>query len=322
MKQLFINGEQVIMDSDQYFPFTYKLSDLEEINLINFPSTKSIMIPKTIRNDDIFGHIAEITRLTYGYEDSKVGVSFNQFKKGQYELLDNNVVISKGIIRIVNITDDEYEIELYDQAIELLEILEDKNLDQLTIINPQTGLPLSERVNYATVADMIIKDYGILPIFGDYDTPYEGSKMFIRKKSGPSVSELEVELPVSMTPLKLRTFSAADIPYVIKLNNIFNMIEAEGDVIFSQSVRDLTTHTRMLLSKPINSLITSETKGKLHTFNRPTLGEASNGNITITDLMYLQNADSSNILFFNGNYLIKNKFKFVFETNSTQSGSI
>ena len=85
MKQLIINGELAFIDKDQYFPFTYKISDLEEINIINFPSTKSIMLPRNTQNDEIFGHIAEITRNNYGFSDNQSGVSFNQIKKASYE---------------------------------------------------------------------------------------------------------------------------------------------------------------------------------------------------------------------------------------------
>ena len=150
MKQLLINGQEVTMDVNTYFPFTYKLSSLDDVNIINFPSTKSINLPRTLVNDEIFGHIAEVTRTNYSFADNKVGVSFNQIKKGQYELIDNNKTISKGIIRIVNVTKDEYEIELYDQAIELLETLEDKYLNELTIINPRTRQPLKVLVNHST----------------------------------------------------------------------------------------------------------------------------------------------------------------------------
>jgi len=65
MKQLIINGDLCLINDSQYFPFTYKISDLEEINIINFPSTKTVELPRNSQNDEIFGHIAEITRINY-----------------------------------------------------------------------------------------------------------------------------------------------------------------------------------------------------------------------------------------------------------------
>ena len=137
MKVLLINGEQALIDKHQYFPFTYKISDLDEVNIINFPSTKSVMLPRNTVNDDLFGNIAEITRTNFGYDDGQSRVSFNQFKKANYTLMYFSEIVSEGILRIVNITNTYYEVELYDKAIELLEELEDVELNEMNIIRSE-----------------------------------------------------------------------------------------------------------------------------------------------------------------------------------------
>ena len=199
MKRLLINGKLAVIEADQYFPFTYKISDLEDINIVNFPSTKSFMLPRNTQNDDLFGHIAEITRLNFGYENNLSGVSFNQFKKATYELQYGSKTISEGILRIVNITEDNYEVELYDRAIELLEELEDRELKDLKIINPQTGLPFSERVNHDLIKDMTIKDYGIVPVFLSEEEKY--NSIYCATKTPQSVSFGVRELPQELTSL-------------------------------------------------------------------------------------------------------------------------
>ena len=41
MKQLFIENKKVLLDENTYFPFTYKISDLENVNIINLPKSKT-----------------------------------------------------------------------------------------------------------------------------------------------------------------------------------------------------------------------------------------------------------------------------------------
>lgn len=332
MKKLIINGEIAIIEAEQYFPFTYKLSDLEEINVINFPSTKSVILPRGTQNDEIFGHIAEITRLnTYG-EDNKVGVSFNQFKKGQYELLNGSELVSKGIIRIVNITEEGYEIELYDQAIELLEILEEKffngskegdaNEPGLEIINPQTGLPLNVMVNYASVADMLVKDYGVTPIFGDYDTQYEVDSILGKTDVALNAPLVKLNLPETLTPLQLRTFPAGDIPYTIKLTKIFDMLlsskdlEIRGKVIFSTMVRKLLENVYMLLKKPENGLLSTTTEMWPDTATKSANDKDTlvwhNYNWLVKDAFWYT--------IFNGEY--RASYEYDFKVETTQTGNV
>lgn len=260
MKQLIINGELAFIDKDQYFPFTYKISDLEEINIINFPSTKSIMLPRNTQNDEIFGHIAEITRNNYGFSDNQSGVSFNQIKKANYELKNNSEMVSEGIVRIVNITHSHYEVELYDKAIEVLEELEDKEINDLEIINPVTGKPLEERINHETIKDMTVRDWGITPVFVDYDSNFTGNKIYARYNTITGIGEKEIEFPREMTPFQMRTFSAANVPFTMHLTKMMDMIEAKQEVRFSEAVREQLAYVHMLLKKPKNGLSSTEYK--------------------------------------------------------------
>jgi hypothetical protein len=314
MKQLIINGNLALIDINQYFPFTYKISDLEEINIINFPSTKTVELPRNSQNDEIFGHIAEITRINYGYEDNNSGVSFNQFKKAQYVLLNNSVVVSEGILRIVNITNDKYEVELYDLAIELLEELEDKQLNELEIINPQTNKPLNERINHITLKDMATKDYGVTPVFVDFDSKYTGTQIYGRRKTDKSSVEEILELPTEMTPLKMKTFSAAEVPLTIHITKLIDMIEAKEQIEFSSEVKGLLAYMHMLLKKPENSLISTETVLKSSEATHKRYEEA----YPTSSSFNLENLNGSRFRIHNGNHLLKNDFEFTFITNGAQ----
>lgn len=314
MKQLIINGDLCLINDSQYFPFTYKISDLEEINIINFPSTKTVELPRNSQNDEIFGHIAEITRINYGYEDNKSGISFNQFKKAEYTLLNNSEVVSEGILRIVNITNDSYEVELYDNAINLLEDLEDKYLNELEIINPQTGSPLSEIINHQTIKDMTTKDYGVNPVFVDFDSKYTGTQIYGNQEG---VGEKILELPREMTPLQMKTFSAAEVPFTIHITKLIDMIEAKEQVEFSSEVKGLLAYIHMLLKKPVNSLVSTVTKMEQHTATK-----SANDKDTLVWHNYGWWVAETGYLYtiFNGEYQVQYEYDFKVET--TQAGDV
>lgn len=312
MKQLIINGDLCLINDSQYFPFTYKISDLEEINIINFPSTKTVELPRNSQNDEIFGHIAEITRINYGYEDNKSGISFNQFKKAEYTLLNNSEVVSEGILRIVNITNDNYEVELYDNAINLLEDLEDKYLNELEIINPQTGSPLSERINHQTIKEMVTKDYGVNPVFVDFDSKYTGTQIYGNQQG---VGEKILELPREMSPLQMKTFSAAEVPLTIHITKLMDMIEAKEQVEFSTEVKGLLAYIHMLLKKPTNNLLSTVTK-----VSPTTATKNANDKDTLVWHNYSWSLGAGWYLMLNGEYQIQYEYDFKVET--TQSGDI
>lgn len=147
MVQLYINEQLAIIDENIYFPFTKKVIDFENPTLINFEGSKTITLKRCVENDDIFGNIAEITRLTYGFEDDKSSILFNQLKKITYKLLDDGILISEGIIQITNITETNYEIELYDNIINIIESFEQTKLSDLDIYEVDGVTPFSKPVN-------------------------------------------------------------------------------------------------------------------------------------------------------------------------------
>lgn len=313
MKQLIINGDLCLINDSQYFPFTYKISDLEEINIINFPSTKTVELPRNSQNDEIFGHIAEITRINYGYEDNKSGISFNQFKKAEYTLLNNSEVVSEGILRIVNITNDNYEVELYDNAINLLEDLEDKYLNELEIINPQTGLPLSERINHQTIKEMTTKDYGVNPVFVDFESKYTGTQIFGNQEG---VGGKILELPREMTPLQMKTFSAAEVPLTIHITKLIDMVEAKEQVEFSPEVKGLLAYIHMLLKKPVNNLLS--TVAKMYP-NDTTKNANDKDTLAFHNYSWWEDTGVWYRMF-NGEYQVEYEYDFKVET--TQAGDV
>ncbi len=124
MKKLYINNKRITLKENTYFPFTQKVGNLDDVTIIGIPSSKTLLIPFSPDNDEIFGNVAEITRTVYGSTDNKIGISFNQFRKCSYTLYSDSDIVSEGIIKLMNITQEGYEVELYDRLIDILEQFE------------------------------------------------------------------------------------------------------------------------------------------------------------------------------------------------------
>lgn len=282
MKQLFIDKKRVIMGDDTYFPFTHLISDLENIDIIGLPSTKAVVIPRCVTNDEIFGHIADITRINFGTSDNKIGVSFNQIKQCEYALFDESVLISKGLILIDNITDTSYEITLYDYIIKKLEELEGDEetgqyfLNDLTL--SKNSNPLSFKSNAANTKNIIENlNQPVIPVACIRDNNNDLDKKKIRCNTvNGSVTKIDtVDLPVECSSLQLKTLKSYEFNYATRLATTIEAINDKyGDIItIDPSVQSIFNDTYMLLNNPKNEekVVTNIHNLQSHTGTLPTV---------------------------------------------------
>lgn len=260
-KFLFIDNKRVIMEDDTYFPFTHTITDLENVNIIGLPSTKTVTIPRCPNNDEIFGYIADITRINYGTSDNKVGISFNQIKQCEYLFLDESILISKGLVIIDNITDTNYEITLYDYIIKKLEELEgDDETGEyfLTDLNfKKYTEDMSFKSNAANIKNRIINlDMPIIPVACIRDDNNDLDKKSIRctTVNGSTTKIDNVDLPVECSSLQLKTLKSYEFNYATKLSTTINTINDKyGDIIsIDPSIQSIFNDTYMLLNNPKN----------------------------------------------------------------------
>ena len=261
MKSLFIDNKRVIMEDDTYFPFTHTITDLENVDIIGLPSTKTVTIPRCPNNDEIFGYIADITRINYGTSDNKVGISFNQIKQCEYTLSDESILISKGLVIIDNITETSYEITLYDYLIKKLEELEgdaetgEYYLTELDITKNST--PVSFQSNAANIKNRTINlDMPIIPVACIRDNNNDLDKKSIRctTVNGSTTKIDKVDLPIECTSLQLKTLKSYEFNYATTLNTTVDAINAKyGNIIgIDPSVQSIFNDTYMLLNNPKN----------------------------------------------------------------------
>ena len=256
MKQLYIQNKRVMMDENTYFPFTNTISDLEDVTIIYFPKTKSVSIPRSIQNDEIFGHIAEITRVNINSNDNKVGVSFNQIKKCEYVLYDDSRVISKGLVIIDSISETDYSITLYDILIQKLEEL-DGDTDTGEYLLPDIDLFTPFKSNSISTKQIITGlTSTIIPIVGIKENENNLDDGTIRciTVSGSTFKPDTVDLPSDCTSIQLRSMKSYEMNYATTLDNVITAINNKyGDtLLYDDSISNLFTDTYMLLGSPKN----------------------------------------------------------------------
>lgn len=237
MKQLYINNKRVIIAEDTYFPFTHTISDLENVNVIGIPSSKSITIPRCPQNDEIFGYIAEITRINSDSTDNFIGVSFNQIKKCNYILYNNSEIISEGLILIDNITESEYSITLYDKMIEKLELLEGNDTTYEYYLNScvlnVSGSPLNIKSTAFNVSN--INNYSELKsVVCIKDDSFDKKTIRcinVTGTTGTTGFESTNTLPTDCTSLQLRTLKNYEVNYAVSVNDMVAAINSKYDDI-------------------------------------------------------------------------------------------
>lgn len=96
MKQdihLFIGSKEVEFSSDPKILFNFKLTEFENPTIVRNTWTKSVEIPSTPSNDDIFNHYWNLERVNGG-------VNFNAMVKTPFSLYINNTLFQNGYAKL------------------------------------------------------------------------------------------------------------------------------------------------------------------------------------------------------------------------------
>lgn len=107
--RLFINGEEIEFSQDPKILLNYKETELHNPTIVRNSFTKQIQVEGTNRNNDIFGHIWELTRVQDG--------NFNPIKKTDFQLFVNGELSQKGYCKLDKVTrtnnTTQYSLTLY-----------------------------------------------------------------------------------------------------------------------------------------------------------------------------------------------------------------
>ena len=107
--RLFINDQEIEFSADPKILLNYKETELHNPTIVRNSFTKQITVQGTNQNNDIFGHIWELTRI----QDE----NFNPIKKTDFQLFVNDELFQKGYCKLDQVTrtnnTTEYKITLY-----------------------------------------------------------------------------------------------------------------------------------------------------------------------------------------------------------------
>lgn len=299
MKELYINGKRVTIDSSTYFPFTHLISDLENVNIMNMPSSKSIIVKRCKENDDIFGQIGSLTRFNIGSVAGGVGALYNQITKCEYTLYDNSVIISKGILTIDGINDTEYSITLYDDLIQKLEDLKgdvENNeylLSNCPILNGSTPYTFDAR---ASIIGALTNGSPVCPVVCIKDSVLDDGSIRCYTATGgtTSITSSLVELPSECNSIQLRSIKNWELNYAYPVSKMIDSINYTypNSISYDSTLIDTFNDINLLTNIPTNNYISDKYNIKYDTIE----------SVTGTFILNNNNSPYNNLVTRNGHY--------------------
>ena len=111
--KIIIEGEELELNESVTVPLTRTFEDLENPTSIKNDYSKTVKVPLTKKNNNIFGHIYNPDRLT-GKETtgSLTGVYFDPYKKLDMRLEWNDNVVMVGYAKMLSVSSDGYSLSL------------------------------------------------------------------------------------------------------------------------------------------------------------------------------------------------------------------
>jgi hypothetical protein len=133
--RLFIEGFEADTLGDIDVEFTFSVADITDIERRNTSFSKTLTLPSTSRNQQLFGNIFDISVSNDIFEGSNIGQNFNPAKQAKAQIFLDNVKIFDGVLRMSKINNLEgnivYEVNLFGRLRDILDALGDKTLAEL-----------------------------------------------------------------------------------------------------------------------------------------------------------------------------------------------
>ena len=101
---LFIGGKEVEFNGDPKILFNFKETELHNPTIIRNSWTKTVTVPSTPSNDDIFNHF-------WNLERTNDFVDFNPMMKSDFELYINNTLIQNGYCKLDSVKTSNHKVE-------------------------------------------------------------------------------------------------------------------------------------------------------------------------------------------------------------------
>lgn len=134
--ELYIEGREVDLDDKVGFAINRELSDIFNPGDIKNDWSKTVSIPNTNKNNEIFGKTFSVIKLVDTISIPNVGINFNPSKKASFELKINDIKLMSGYVKMTDISFDEtglwrYEVNLFGELGVFFSKFEDKTLKEI-----------------------------------------------------------------------------------------------------------------------------------------------------------------------------------------------
>lgn len=91
--KLYIGGQEVDLSNDSIIQFTYTMDDLTDPAVVKNSYSQTVTLPATPNNDKVFGHIAEMTRVT-------AEGTFNPLVRTPFAIYRNGELLEEGYAKL------------------------------------------------------------------------------------------------------------------------------------------------------------------------------------------------------------------------------
>jgi hypothetical protein len=133
--RLYIEGIEADTLGDIDVEFTFSVADISDIERRNTSFSKTLTLPSTAKNQQLFGNIFDISVSNDIFEGSNIGQNFNPARQAKTQIFLDNVKIYDGVMRMMKINNLEgnivYEVNMFGRLRDILHELGDKTLADL-----------------------------------------------------------------------------------------------------------------------------------------------------------------------------------------------
>lgn len=133
--RLFVEGYEADTLGDIDVEFTFSVADISDIERRNTSFSKTLTLPSTARNQQLFGNIFDISVSNNIVAGANIGQNFNPAKQAKAQIFLDNVKIFDGVLRMSKINNIQgdilYEVNMFGRLRDILDALGDKTLADL-----------------------------------------------------------------------------------------------------------------------------------------------------------------------------------------------
>jgi hypothetical protein len=243
---------QVIVDlyEDEEIPLTLSVDDFKNVAEKVQSYSKDFNLPATKRNNQIFGHLFEVTRTVAN------PFGFNPYLKTRAVLKQNGIIVFDGMLKLIDIQNRDgeisYNVNLFSVTIALADTLKNKTFDHIDFTELEhnynkssirdswynsTGLPLTQQLStdsYAYDSSIGVNNTNVLKY------PFVDWSGQILYANGSTGSGATVGTP------ELTRLEQAFRPW-IKIKYLIDRIFSEAGFTYSSSIFEGTDFDRLFM---------------------------------------------------------------------------